>query len=447
VVVGGGIAGLAAAYEAARRGAEVTVLEASARPGGLIGTEHADGFTIETGPESMLAQKPAGIALCQELGLGDRLIVTRQPRTAYVLKTGRLYPIPFPSVLGIPLTWEGLRRYDLLPLMARARVALEPWVPARRETGDESVGSFFRRRFGAATVPLVAEPLLGGIHAGSVDRLSVQSLFPRLADAERQHGAVLPTLRRTPPSTNGAFRSLIGGMGELVDALARHLPPGALHLSAPAEAIVRTTAEWTVRAGGRTFAADAVVLAAPAHVAAALLRPLDPAAAAICEEVRYVSTAGVTLAFPRERVAHPLAGSGFVVARTFDSARITACTWISSKWPHRAPEGRVLLRAFLGGTHDPDTAGLPDEELVAIVCRDLARILGTSGEPLLTRVHRWRDAGAQHEVGHLERVSALERRLASLPGLFVAGSGYRPVGIPDCIADGRAAGAAAAALH
>jgi oxygen-dependent protoporphyrinogen oxidase len=222
-------------------------------------------------------------------------------------------------------------------------------------------------------------------------------------------------------------------MGTLVRALERRLEPGAIRCSSPVQHIQRIDGGW--RAGADE--ARALILAIPASAAASLLEPIDAEAAALCARVPYVSTASVALAWPRTAIAHPLAGTGFVVARRHSDVRITACTWVSSKWEDRAPEGTVLLRAFIGGAHDPDVVSLSDDALVAAVRGDLDGVLGITGAPILTRVCRWPHAGAQHTVGHLSRVDALERRLAGHGGLFVAGSGFRAVGIPDCIADAR----------
>ena len=443
-IVGAGITGLAAAFELAARGEPFRVIEASSRPGGLILTEHAEGFTIEAGPDSMLAQKPAALALCTELGLAPRIIPTSPPRTAFVLKRGVLYPLPSPSVLGIPLTTRAIARYDLLSPAARARLWLEPFVPAI-ESPDESVGSFFRRRFGRATVDLVADPLLGGIHAGDIEALSLRSLFPRFADAETGDGSVLRAFAHAqrPGTGAGLFRSLSSGMGELVAAIERRLPEGSIQYDAPVERIVRQGATWRVAAGGTVTDARAVVLAAPAPVAARLLAPFDDRAAALCSQVPYVSTVSVALAYPRAAIAHPLNGSGFVVARRQNDLRITACTWVSSKWNGRAPVGQVLLRAFLGGAKDPSAIDLSDERLVDLAWREIGGVLGITQAPSMARVYRWRNAGAQHNVGHLARMQALEARLAALHGMFVAGSGFRAIGIPDCVADGRAAAVAA----
>jgi oxygen-dependent protoporphyrinogen oxidase len=451
IVIGGGITGLAAAYELTRRGCRPLVLESSSRAGGLIHTERADGFTIEAGPDSVLASKPAALDLARELGLETAIQTVRPPGGAFVLRGVTLYPLPKPPVLGIPQTWAGLARYALLSPAARARVALEPLIPARRGGDDESIGSFFRRRFGTASVDLIAQPLLGGIHAGDIETLSMQSLFPRLLDLERTHGSILrappvgpdpvgPDLQAGPSRAISPFRSLRGGMTSLVAALEQHLKPGSIRCGAPVDRIERTDDGWST--GGHT--ARAVIVATPAHAAAVLLAPIDREAADLCARVPYVSTASVALAWPRTAIAHALAGTGFVVARQHSDVRITACTWVSSKWVERAPEGTALLRAFIGGAHDPDAVSLSNEELVAAVRRDLERVLGITAAPSLVRVYRWPCGGAQHLVGHLARVETIERRLAGHAGLFVAGSGFRAVGIPDCIADARRVAAAAA---
>ena len=448
IIIGGGITGLAAAYELATRNVPFRLLEAGPRTGGLIHTEHVDGFTIDAGPDSMLAQKPAGLALCEELGLGDQLISTLPPRSAFVLKNGRLHALPSPSILGIPTTWRGVARYTLLPPFARARLAIEPFIP-RGTQPDESVGAFFRRRFGAATVGLVAEPLLGGIHAGSIESLSLRSLFPRLAEAEAT-GSVMRAFQRPAPPQAGAggaglFRSLARGMGELVTAIERRLPAGSVICDAPVRTLRPDGAKgtggvgWRVEAGATAVSGTAVIIAAPAYVAAELLDSIDGRAAALCADVPYVSTVSVALAWPRGAISHALAGSGFVVARHHNRVRITACTWVSSKWSARAPAGVALLRAFLGGAHDPDAIELPDDELIELATRDLSGVLGIASPPVFARAYRWRRAGAQHTVGHRARVDEIRARLSHHPGLHVAGSGFGAVGIPDCIAEGRTA--------
>jgi len=459
IIIGGGIAGLAAGYELAVRGVPFVLLEASDRAGGLVHTEEVAGFTIDAGADSMLVQKPAAVRLCEELGLGPRLIASTPPRTAYIYAHNQLHALPSPSVLGIPTTPEAIASYDLLSDAARAellRRRSDPRRPdSRRPHGtdtklaghvtDESVADFFRRQFGPETVSLIAEPLLGGIHAGDVEQLSIASVAPRLVEAESESGSVLRALRRASPASDaeGLFRSLRGGMGELVAAIVDRFPAGSLRLHREALTIVGRKPAWEVATSTDALAARAVIVASPAHAASRLLFEIDPVAASLCAQVPYVSTVSVALSWPRARVSHPLAGSGFVVARRHSALRITACTWVSSKWKNRAPDGAVLLRAFLGGAGDPDAAALPDSSLVETAVRDVAHVLAITGEPTLARVHRWTRAGAQHIVGHRARLERVDQRLAMMPGVFVAGSGFRAIGIPDCVADGRAAAAAA----
>jgi protoporphyrinogen/coproporphyrinogen III oxidase len=443
-IVGAGITGLTVAYELTRRGRSVAVWEASPRAGGLIRTEHAGGFTIEAGPDSLLVSKPAGMDLVRELGLETEVLRVRTPG-AFVLRGRRLHRLPSPSLLGLPLSWTALARYDLLPWHARLRLALEPRVPPRSSADDESVASFFRRRFGPDTVDLIAQPLLGGIHAGDIEQLSMRSLFPRLLELEQTQGSVLGTKGTGPMSGErqrgqvalSPFASLRGGMATLVEALLDRLPPGTVQFNAPVQRVEQMTGGWHLSGEGTGHSVRTLVLAAPAHTVARLLRPLDAVAADLCGRVPYVSTASVALAWPRAAVAHPLNGTGFVVARRHTGARITAATWVSSKWEARAPEDTVLIRAFLGGHHDPDAVALSDDEMVRVVRADLDAAMGIAAPPSLARVYRWMNAGAQHTVGHLQRVGEIEARLRSHGGLYVAGSGFRAVGIPDCVADAR----------
>ena len=445
-IIGGGISGLAAAFELAIRQIPFVLFESAERVGGLIHTIHVDGFTIEAGADSMLVQKPAALDLCRELGLTPRLIAMKEPRTAFVLHRGRLHALPPRSVFGIPSRWRDLAGYSLFTPLARARIALEPLVRARRDEGDESVASFFRRRLGHAALDPLVSPLLGGIHAGDIERLSLPALFPRLASAERSGCSLRRWVRSVARggARGGAFRSLSSGMGELVDTIVRRLPAGSLRMPSHVVGLGRRDGGWEVTSQDGVHRVAAVILACPAHAARDLLAPVDTLASDLCGQVPYVSTVSVALGWPRSAIAHPLVGSGFVVARGSNDVRITACTWVSSKWEGRAPAGHVLLRAYLGGAHDPSAVDLPDEELTGIASRELSAILSIRGAPVLFRVARWRNAGAQHEVGHTARLKVLERRLRACPGLFLAGSGFRAIGVPDCIADGRVVAAHAA---
>ncbi len=450
LIVGGGIAGLSAAWELVQRGLRPLVLEREDRAGGVIRTEIVDGFVIDAGPDALLIQKPAALDLCRELGLGDRLFPTLTPRSAFIVRRGRLIPLPEASVLGIPTTIGPFVTTPLFSLRGKARMAMELLIPPRRDSGDESIGSFVGRRFGSEAVTYLAEPLLAGIHAGDVNRLSMVAAFPRLVEAERSRGSVLRALssmRAKAGSSHGAFMSLPGGLEEMVNALLQRLPAGTVRTGASVAAIRRGGQYNVSLESGESLSARVVIVAAPAWVAAPLLQGIDPEIAALVEQVRYVSSATVAIGLRRDQVGHPLRGSGFVVPKA-ERHVVMAATWVSSKWPHRAPDGHALLRGFVGGVHDPAIVDQNDATIGSAVFDELRGMLQITGEPRLTHVYRWRRASAQHEVGHLERMAEIDRRLSAYPGCYVTGSGFRGTGIADCVFDGRAtAGRAAAFLE
>jgi oxygen-dependent protoporphyrinogen oxidase len=475
-VIGAGIAGLATAYELSRRGTSFVVFERAQRAGGVILSEEIDGFNIDGGPDALLIQKPEGIALCEELGLGGRLVSTRQPRIAYVQRNGRLHPLPAASVLGIPTRFGPFARTRLFTWRGKLRMGAELFVPPRRHEGDESIGAFIARRFGREAATYLAEPLLAGIHAGDVDRLSMTALFPRLVEAERRHGSLLRAFRapthsaprdlqsapadpqsafsnsqsaartpqselRTPHSARrndeGAFKSLPGGLSELVRALVRALGEQNVRTGAAVTAI-EGRGPFLVQTSHERVEARAVVLAVPAYVTGTLVRERDAELTALCAGIPYASAATIALAFRRDAIAHRLSGSGFVVPRV-ENTGILAASWLSSKWPHRAPDDdHALLRTFVGGARDPKALDRSDAELVSLSIAALEPLVGIRSAPLFWRVYRWDLGNAQHEVGHLDRMAAIDRALERHPGLFVTGSGFRGVGIPDCVADGRA---------
>lgn len=440
LVLGGGIAGMSTAYELQKQGRTFRLLEARARLGGVIYSEERDGFTLDGGPDSLLIQKRDGIALCEELGLGPRLVTTKLPRQSFIQRNGRLYALPAASVLGIPTEWGPFIRSGLFSPLGKLRMGMELFVPKRTEQGDESIGSFMRRRFGSEATTYLAEPLLAGIHAGDVDQLSVRAVFPRFPETEARVGSLLRAFRSGPrhSSPDGAFKSLPGGLSELVHALERALHTEAIHRDTRAASIRREGDAWVVVTDkGDVHRGRALVVATPAYATAPLLTEAAPQVARLCGEVPYASAATVALAFRRDAVAHRLDGSGFVVPRA-ERSGIMAASWLSSKWPNRAPEGFVLMRAFLGGARDPEALAKNDAEMVATALTALRPLLGISGDPLFTRIFRWDRSNAQHNVGHLDRIAAIERSLQSHPGLFVTGSGFRGTGIPDCVADGRA---------
>jgi oxygen-dependent protoporphyrinogen oxidase len=452
IIAGGGIAGLSVAYELTKAGIPYLLLEAGSRPGGVVLSEPVDGFTIDAGPDSLLVQKPDGIRLAEEVGLGARLVPTLPPRIAYIQRGGRLHALPASSVLGVPTEIGPFFRTTLFSWRGKLRMGAEVFVRRRESPDDESVGEFMTRRFGVEATRYLAEPLLAGIHAGDVNLLSLHALFPRFVDAERTHGSLIRAFRAErrgrPPGGmgEGAFRSLPGGLSELVQAIASRLSAEAVRLQTEVTQLATDDAgDYLVHTSdGRRVTARAVVLTTPAYVTARVVRPLDEGLARLCESVSYASTATIAVAFEREQVRHPLQGSGFVVPEA-EGTGILAASWLSSKWPHRAPAGRVLMRVFAGGTRDPGAVDRSDEDLLKLALRAIAPLLGISGAPMFHRIYRWVNASAQHNVGHLSLVEGIERMLARHPGLFITGSGFRGVGIPDCVADGRRTAREAAA--
>jgi oxygen-dependent protoporphyrinogen oxidase len=454
VVVGGGIAGLSAAHRAVELARErgtapdLTLIEARDRLGGTIASERVDGFLIEAGPDSFLSEKPWALALCRRLGVEDRLVRTDDRfRKVFVWYHGRLHPLPDGFQLLAPTAMRPFATSSLFSLPGKLRMALDLVLP-RGGGDDESLGAFVRRRLGAEALERVAQPLVAGIYTADPDDLSLMATMPRFLELERRERSVIlglrRALRRAPvPGTSGARWSLFvtfgGGMEELVSTLAARLPAGAVVLGQRVTALERAGPRWRVTTdGGRCLDADRVIVATEAHAAARLTRYLDPALATLLEEIPYASAATVSLGYRRADVPHALDGFGFVVPRSEGKA-LLAGTFSSVKYPARAPEGHVLIRAFVGGMLNAAMLAEADEALVARARRELGEALGVSAAPILTRLHRWPASMPQYRVGHLARVETVERLSAALPGLVLAGSAYRGVGIADCVRSGEAA--------
>lgn len=443
MVVGGGVAGLTAAHALVRGGARVLVLEASDRWGGVVQTVRDDGLVLETGPDAMLAAKPDGLALVRALGLGDRVIPTNpEQRTVYVVRRGVLHPMPEGMVLGVPTRALPVLRSGLFSWPGKLRLLAEPLVRSRSLEPDESIARFARRRLGREAWERLADPLLGGIHAGDTETLSVRATFPRLVELEARHGSLVRGMRalraQRAADAGAAFVSLAGGLSELVEALVRALPEDALRTRAPVRSLERAAAGWRVTTPGEAIDARAVMLALPAPRAHPLLLPLDGALAAELAAIRFESTAIVLLAFDRAAVAHPLDGYGLLIPRA-EGGRLTACGFFSTKFPGRAPADRVTLRAFLGGSHDRTALDLDDQAMAAVALRELTPLLGLRGTPRHVRVCRWPESTPQLELGHAERVRRIDGRVRALRALHLTGAGLRATGLPDTIADATAA--------
>jgi oxygen-dependent protoporphyrinogen oxidase len=443
-IVGGGISGLAAAFRlrSIAPDAKVVLLEAGKRLGGKVVTERIQGFTIEGGPDSFLTSKPRGIGLCRELGIETGLQGTRlDTRGAYVLRAGRLLPLPEGLTGLVPSRLEPLLGSELFSANGKARLQREPHIPATSESEDETLRAFVERRFGREAYERLIEPLMAGIYAGDGGMLSLAATFPQLRRLELEHGSVLRAMQApsdSPPSTASPFLTPIDGMDDIVEALRARLNGTRLATGATVRGLRAAARGYQLRLeSGEDFYADSVILATPAFATAGILQDLAPDAAAALAEIPFVSSATISLGYMKPDVPRLPRGHGYVVPRTEDRP-VIACTWTSSKFEHRAPEGAVLLRCFVGRAGCEDALPGSDEELVSLARQELCQTLGIELAPVLAVVFRWPNGMPQYNLGHLERLARVDRELAELPNLALAGA-LRGVGIPDCVASGEAA--------
>ncbi len=457
VIVGGGIAGLAAAHRLHELSREreiplrFTVLEASGRVGGTLGTEQRDGFLLELGPDSFISEKPWALALCRRIGLEPELIGTRdEHRATFVVHNGKLELLPEGFMLLAPTKFGPLLRSRLFSWPGKLRMALDLVLPRGPQQDDESLGSFVRRRFGREVLERVAQPLIGGIYTADPDSLSLAATMPRFLQMEREHRSVIAAMwkaaRHRPQeakSASGArwslFVSLRDGMQTLVDTLTARLSLGQIRQHCAVSQIERAEGRWRVTCrDGSVLAADGVILATPTFQTAPLLRQLDPQLTAHLDTIQYSSAATVNLAFRRDQIPHPLKGFGFVVPAV-EQRKIIACSFSSVKYAGRAPDGYALVRAFVGGSLQAELFNLDDAEMEQAVRQELATFLGIQAAPLFTHIARYPRSMPQYRVGHLRLVETMEKQVAQHPGLALAGNAYRGVGIPDCVRSGEAA--------
>lgn len=462
VIVGGGISGLATAFSlqeqaaAAGHAVRCIVLESGPSWGGKIVTHRIGDLTTEAGPDSFLSQKQAGLELCRKLGLTDQLINTNETaKRAFVLSRGRLHELPEGLITFVPKQLGPFLRSGLLSWTGLARMGLDVVVPRGPAQGDESLASFFRRRFGTQAFERVLEPLMAGIYAGDADQMSVKATFPRFVELEQEYGSIIRGMmaarKKQPPAPASGtkrtmFVSLRNGLGDLVTALTARLTQQGVELrtGCQVEALrVRShqPGRWMydlILNDGSALSTEALVLATPAYVSAELLRPLTPIAGGLLEMIPYASTATVAMAFPAHAVAGTVEGFGFIVPRA-EARDLIAATWTSLKWPHRAPADQVLIRCYVGGVGREAVLQLSDDQLVAKIRADLAALCGIKAEPGYVEVNRWWKAMPQYTLGHLDRLTQLDAALSRYGGLVLTGAGYRGVGIPDCIRDGAVA--------
>ncbi|HEX6304014.1 MAG TPA: protoporphyrinogen oxidase [Anaerolineales bacterium] len=460
VIAGGGIAGLAAAYYLQKKAAEesielhISVLEADDRWGGKITTDRVDGFVVEGGPDTFLRTKPWAVDLCRELGLKERLHGTNpDKKNTYVLRGGELHPLPEGLTMMIPTQIASMVRTNLLSWPEKMRMGLDFLIPPKPLDGDESLGEFVSRRLGRAAYENLIEPLMSGIYAGDGDQLSLQATFPYLRDLEIKHGGLVKgalAVRRqrangkpAPASNPSIFLTPTTGLAEIVEALVERLQnAGAdLRLETSVTHVARANENYDYvieLSDGEALQAHGVILATPAYVSGDLLAALDESLASQLQDVEYVSTATVSLGYRQADLAKPLDGYGYVIPRQ-EGRKALACTWTSTKFPHRAPEEHVLLRVFVGRAGQEALLPWDEEGLLEVAKEELSLTMGITADPVLERVYIWERAMPQYNLGHPERLDRIEARLKDWPGLALAGNGYEGIGIPDCIHSGEQA--------
>ncbi|CEH04694.1 protoporphyrinogen oxidase [Propionibacterium freudenreichii] len=463
VVVGGGITGLAAAWQGMTRGARVSVVESDDHFGGKVVTDRRDGFLVEQGPDSFVAYRPAALKLIEELGLSDQVIAPGGGRRVSLLSRGRLRPMPAGMGMVLPTRMWPFVTTTVLSWPDKIRAGLDLVIPRRLPDHDVAIGAFLRQRLGDGIVRRFADPMVGGIYGAGIDELSLDAVLPSLRDNERDHRSLMvaslaggrasrraarqraaqnntqqnSTGRNNSAGTRGPaaspFRTLCGGLGQLIDALVDQLRAGGVELMA------NTSVDLLDRDGvhlsdGRVLPADAVVLAGGVASSARLLRPQLPAAARALAQIPLASTTIVSLAWPVSAFDVAPDSQGWLEA---DASPFSGLTASSIKFAGRAPDGSVLMRVFVPDKRGPLTDA-PDDELLGAVIDHVRPLLGVHGAPSLTQVTRWHTVMPKYTVGHLERAAVVDSTLAEQrPTWAVAGSALHGVGLPDCISDAR----------
>lgn len=459
-IVGAGISGLAAAYEVTEKcpEAKLTVFESASSPGGILQTVRRDGFLIERAADNFLTKLPWATDLCHEIGLEGKLLRTDEARRrALVVHQGQVKPVPDAFVIMAPHSLRGVMRSPVLSLAGKLRVCLEPFVPRRRGSSDESVASFARRRLGREAFERIVQPLLGGIYTADPEKLSMAATMPHYVEQEQEHGSLYRAARRQNRSAgndednvqasntdSGARYSLFvapeEGVSQMVEKLASKLPTAAVHLDTGVSSVERNGNQWKVETVGQETSGtyDGVIVTTPAYHAAELLSESLSELAAELSEIEYAGSSVVCLGFRRDQIAADISGFGFVVP-AIEKRKLIAVSFASLKFSGRAPAGHILLRAFIGGALQPELAELGNEELRRLATDELADLLQISGEPVIAEIARWPRAMPQYHVGHLDRVQRIESLVEQASGFELAGAAYRGVGIPQCIRSGRTA--------
>jgi oxygen-dependent protoporphyrinogen oxidase len=459
VIIGAGIGGLSAALNLEQKavlkgiGLEIILLERKELIGGNIRSERVDGFLVEGGPDCFLSEKPWAMELSKKLGLGDKLLPTNEAnKKTFVLSGGRLHDLPEGVILMVPTKVMPFLKSSLISWPGKIRMGLEYFVPKLKSGNDESLGDFVTRRLGKEALDKIAEPLIAGIHGGDPKTMSVRASFPKFVQMEEQYGSLIKGMlakmrqmqsaRKSAASSKDAgapkpkttmFMTLKDGLFEIVEKLVERLEMTTIKTGVSVSRVeVKDGGYRVIVEGGEVIQCDSVIVATPAYAASGLLSEMDKELSTLLNTIPYVSTATVSLGFKKKDIKMDLNGFGFVIPKA-EGKRIMAASWVSVKFPYRAPDDSVLIRCFVGGAKNEEMVFLSDEKIAQVVAEDLSDIMGIEAEPTFKRIFRWHKAMPQYTIGHEERVAKLEERVDKHPGLYLSGSAYHGVGISDCI--------------
>lgn len=449
LIIGGGITGLTSAFylqqeiQGKNLPYHIKLVEAKEKLGGKIATVHQDGFTIERGPDSFLSRKKPAVTLIEKLGLQDEL-VRNATGQAHILVGKKLHPIPPGSFMGIPIEARPFVFSRLFGLKGKIRASFDYVLPKGKELDDQSLGLFFRRRFGDELVENLIEPLLSGIYSGDIDEMSLMATFPNFYHLEQKHGSLIKGLQKSMPKRPktkkkqpGIFYALRNGFSSLVTELEKQLST-VITTSVSVDHIEKKENVYHVLlSDGTVYKADGMIVTTPHQTLRKMFSQHE--VFKTVNDIPNTSVANVALAYNEKAIKKDLNGTGFVVSRNSDY-RITACTWTHRKWPHTTPKGKVLLRSYVGGPNDPEAVHLTDDELVEVVLNDLKKTMKIKEEPLFKVVTRFEQAMPQYAVGHQARIKKLrDYATEHLPGIYFAGASFEGVGVPDCIEQGEKA--------
>jgi oxygen-dependent protoporphyrinogen oxidase len=438
LIVGGGISGLAAAYFLSQRGIASTIVEKQPRLGGLIRTDVVQGCELEAGPDSYIAAKPAVTELAGQIpGLREEIIgANERRRRIFLVKNGALAPMPKGMAMMVPADMRAALTSPLFSASTKQRFLRERHQKPRERTTDVSIAEFVRDHFDDAVLDMVVEPLLTGVYGGDARSLSAASVLPRFLEYERRHGSLIRAVRseckRQTGQGGGLFLSFRHGMQTLTEAIHRAASPAITVASGEATAMEHDSHGWRVRVNNDWGTYRRVIIALPAHSAARILERADAEVASELARIPYSSAITVVIGYRKEAISHPLDGFGFLVPRS-ERRQLAACTWISTKFPGRTAAGYVALRGFIVGKDAENLLLESDEQVLSVVKREFARLMGIDAEPAFHTLHRWPASMPQYIVGHNARRNRITELVASHPGLSLIGNAYDGVGIPDCV--------------